>query len=351
MALALAAGLLAGCGAETWEKVLPLFFDGITKPGPPPPTRRVRRDLLREIEELKRELAEARAAAQARADAGAEEHRPAVERAESWAEAERLLPRDPAGQVDWSEALRSGAIAPRPAADPRAPAQAVLDLDLELARAGSRVFRARFSHGSHTAWLACGSCHPSVYPLARAAPPTVATMAAMQEGRSCGVCHGSVAFGLDRRCARCHPGVPARVEWRPPEEPRKPIERAATWDEALKLLPRRDEAPDWGKALAEGVIAPRPGIDPGAAGEDLLDLEVTRTPGGDEAAKVVFPHAAHTAWLKCESCHPEPYEQEGGKTPMSMERINAGELCGTCHGKVAFPLDACGRCHPAMGGG
>ena len=338
-----AVGLLTGCSSGARQTLLAFFFD---LPGAEqrPPTTRVRRDLLREIDGLKRDLERAKAEAKARA-APAKQAELSAERAKTWDEAAVTLPLDGAGGADWVQALKAGAIAPRPGADPKAPAQAVLDLDVEFANSG-RLFRAGFSHSAHTAWLACGNCHPSLFPLKRTTP-TVVTMAAMRRGAYCGACHGTVAFGVDGRCARCHAAIPAKAEWRP-AEPRAAVERATGWTEAARLLPQTEGTPDWTKALAQGVIAPRAGIDPNAKEEEGLDLDVVRSE--KEPAKVVFPHAAHTAWLVCDSCHPEPFKQEAGATAMSMDRINDGLFCGLCHGKVAFPLDACPRCHPAIGG-
>jgi c(7)-type cytochrome triheme protein len=36
---------------------------------------------------------------------------------------------------------------------------------------------------------------------------------------------------------------------------------------------------------------------------------------------------------------------------ITMAKIQAGEYCGACHGKVAFPVEACGRCHAILAGG
>lgn len=355
LALALGAAvaglLLGGCGKEMREKILPIFFDAAPGSGertPPPPTRRVRRDLLQEIEQLKRALDEAKAAAKRTAKPVRAEVLLPAEQARTWQEAGDRLPTDPAGNVNWVEALRAGTIAPRPSPDPKVPAQGVLDLDLQLTSPASAGFRADFSHASHTAWLACKSCHPTIFPLGRNAPPTVVTMAKIRQRQLCGVCHGAVAFGVEGNCSRCHTAIPAKSAWRPPAPPAKPIEGARAWTDAVKLLPVTDGAPDWTKALVQNVIAPRPGIEANAKEEDVLDLDVVRSEG--EPTKVVFPHAAHTAWLVCDSCHPEPFQQAGGATPITMEDLNGGKLCGRCHGTVAFPVDACGRCHPALAG-
>ena len=350
----LALALLSGCSAESRQKVFSIFFDGVQdgkEQAAPPPTRRVRRDLLREIEELKRELAAAREAAKAQKKETTEEGQRPAERAKTWEEVAELLPKDRAGHVDWMQALKAEAIAPRPGLDPKAPEQAVLELDVALASSPTKLFRLTFSHAPHTRWLTCANCHPSLFPLRQGSGPTVITMAKIEAGQSCGACHGSVAFGLEGRCARCHAAGRAATEWRPAEAPRKPIEQISRWEAAAKFLPKTEGEPDWGKALADGVIAPRPGLDPKAEDAPVFPLDVTRIPSGADMFKVVFRHEPHTAWLACESCHPAPFEMKAGATPMSMEKINAGELCGACHGRVAFPATACGRCHPALAGG
>jgi len=67
---------------------------------------------------------------------------------------------------------------------------------------------------------------------------------------------------------------------------------------------------------------------------------------------VVFPHEAHTKWLTCASCHDGIFKMKKGANPTTMAKmINAGESCGTCHGKVAFSLNTCGRCHTLLAGG
>lgn len=351
----LAVTLLAGCSADTRQKVLPIFFDGVPAEGaqePLPPTRRVRRDLLREIEDLKRELQQAQEAAKLRGTgAPTEEPQHPAEKAKTWEEAAEALPKDAAGRADWVQAIQTGAITPRPGVDAKGPEQAALDLDVDLVASPSKLFSVAFPHSAHTRWLTCGNCHPAIFPLKRGAEPTVVTMAKIQAGEQCGVCHGKVAFGVSEECARCHTKVPPKGDWRPSEEPRKPIERATRWDDAAKLLPVTAGGPDWVKALAEDVIAPRPGVGAKAADQPVFPLTIDRVPVDQPIFKVVFPHEAHTAWLGCDNCHPDRFQMQAGATPINMGLIYAGQACGACHGKVAFPPTACGRCHPAMGGG
>jgi c(7)-type cytochrome triheme protein len=345
--------MLDGCSAETRQTILPYFFDSasLAERRPRPPTRRVRRDLLQEIDQLKRELADARAAAKTQGGP-AEETRPPVEQAKDWQEASERLPRDSAGHVDWVQALKDGAVAPRPAIDPKKPGQASLDLDLELTTSGSASFAVKYPHAPHTEWLTCGNCHPAIFPLGRQAMPIIITMAKIRKGEYCGACHGRVAFGTEGECARCHRRVPAKAEWRPTEAAQTPIERATEWEQALKSLPVTAGSPDWAKALVEGVIAPRPGIDPKEEDQGVFPLPVELVPADAPAFKVVFPHETHTKILSCPSCHPGIFQMAAGADPITMDKIYAGEYCGRCHGKVAFqPATACGRCHPVMAGG
>jgi c(7)-type cytochrome triheme protein len=345
----LAAALLSGCSAETRQRLLPYVFDGAPEPGraEPPPTRRVRQDLQREIEALRRENADLRAAAQNAAERGRGDapERPA-ERARTWTEAMTLLAHDADGAVDWNRSVEAGAIRPRPGLDPATPVQAGFDLDVEVTRGGHPFFASGFRHAPHTRWLACGSCHPSLFPLAPGAPRPAVTMAAIRAGRACGACHGPVAFAVETRCPACHARVPATDTWQPPA-PARALEGARTWDEARAGLPLKGSTPDWEAARAAGLLAPRPR--PGAAAVEPLDLDVTRVPKEGEAFKAVFRHAVHTAWLACESCHPAPFQMQAGATPMTMAELDKGELCGRCHGKVAFPMAECARCHPALG--
>jgi c(7)-type cytochrome triheme protein len=63
----------------------------------------------------------------------------------------------------------------------------------------------------------------------------------------------------------------------------------------------------------------------------------------------IFPHKSHTAWLDCNSCHPDLFNiKKKGTRDFSMRNILNGEFCGVCHLSVAFPVHDCKRCHPKM---
>lgn len=341
--------VLAGCAAPMRQRLLSLLID---TPQPPPPTQRLRRDLLQEIATLNQQLADAKQAAAVpqEPDPSAGASKRPIEQTASWKEAASLLPHDAGGYVDWAQAVRDGVIAPRASWDAREPQLAVFPLDVALKTPGQEAFAVGFPHSTHTTWLACGSCHPGIFPLPRGQREPI-TMAKIRQGQFCGVCHGKVSFSVEGRCARCHTALPPRTPWAPPTAPSKPIEHARGWEETALMLPTKDEAPDWTAALVKGVIAPRPGIEPDAEEQPIFPSDVVRVPpeeSGGELLKVTFPHSVHTAWLKCESCHPEPFQMKAGATPISMEKIHEGKYCGVCHGTVAFPRTSCNRCHTAM---
>jgi len=114
----------------------------------------------------------------------------------------------------------------------------------------------------------------------------------------------------------------------------------------------RDEAglTDWVQALRKGHIAPRSDLT--GMGIDLkpLDLDIVFT-DTEAMPNVLFPHAAHTEWLSCNTCHPYLYQKKKGTSNISMTDVLNGKSCGLCHGKIAFaPTKNCMRCHSVSDG-
>ena len=103
---------------------------------------------------------------------------------------------------------------------------------------------------------------------------------------------------------------------------------------------------DWAKAVKDNVIVPRHSLDE-AEGEEMppLDMNVVIETKSDFINNVLYPHYIHTWWLKCEVCHPKIFVPQKGGNRMFMTEIAQGQWCGRCHGKVAFPLTDCKRCH------
>ena len=103
---------------------------------------------------------------------------------------------------------------------------------------------------------------------------------------------------------------------------------------------------DWAEALRSGKISPKDSLDPNAKNSPVMDLDVVIETKSKYQPDVVFPHKIHTMWLKCENCHPAIFKPKAGGNPeMHMVKIAAGEYCGRCHNRVAFPLTDCLRCH------
>ena len=101
---------------------------------------------------------------------------------------------------------------------------------------------------------------------------------------------------------------------------------------------------DWVKSLNENKINPRfdrndPNVKP-----MVMDMNIVREVKGS-MPDVVYPHKEHTQWLDCSNCHPAIFIPQKGANQISMAAILLGQKCGVCHGKVAFPVSDCRRCH------
>jgi len=62
----------------------------------------------------------------------------------------------------------------------------------------------------------------------------------------------------------------------------------------------------------------------------------------------IFPHWIHRINYRCDACHDSLFKMEHGGTPVTMDLMKAGKVCGACHnGQLAFGSDfqSCGRCH------
>ena len=116
--------------------------------------------------------------------------------------------------------------------------------------------------------------------------------------------------------------------------------------ESFDSLPRSRSGNyvDWNKAIDNKLIAPRSDINNPDAMAVVLDLNIVRQVKGS-MPDVVYPHKQHTQWLDCANCHPAIFIPMKGANQISMASILMGEKCGVCHGKVAFPVSECRRCH------
>ncbi len=201
-------------------------------------------------------------------------------------------------------------------------------------KAGKDLRPVVFPHWVHRPKYTCNVCHPGLG-FAMKAGDTDIKQADLEAGKYCGKCHdGTESFGL-KECNRCH-------SYQLDVKENKKIE------EALKDLPKDffGNKINWGAAMKDGKIKPKTSL-----GEDILELRgndivIPVTKYAPHPPDVLFPHKVHTLQLECENCHPSPFEKkEGGNPEMNMMKIISGQYCGTCHGKVSFPLEDCFRCH------
>lgn len=103
---------------------------------------------------------------------------------------------------------------------------------------------------------------------------------------------------------------------------------------------------DWAAIVKEGKIKPWESLDPNAPVAPPFPMDVVIKTKSASMEDVVFPHYIHTYWLNCTNCHPAIFNMKAGGNPdMTMAKIAAGQYCGRCHDKVAFPLTDCQRCH------
>jgi c(7)-type cytochrome triheme protein len=126
-------------------------------------------------------------------------------------------------------------------------------------------------------------------------------------------------------------------------QPRPEIESLDSWEQVLEKLPKDyKKKADWSAAIEQGLVRPRPGADPSTllATAFKYDFIIAAEKPKNEG---YFPHSAHTQWLGCKNCHTSIYPYK--RNPATMKEMRAGASCGTCHGKVAFSLKQCKRCH------
>jgi c(7)-type cytochrome triheme protein len=116
--------------------------------------------------------------------------------------------------------------------------------------------------------------------------------------------------------------------------------------EAFATLPKSASGNyiNWSRAIGEKLVKPRYDMNNPDRPPVVLDLNIVREVKGT-MPDVVYPHKQHTEWLDCSNCHPAIFIPQKGANQISMASILLGEKCGVCHGKVAFPVSECRRCH------
>ncbi len=191
-----------------------------------------------------------------------------------------------------------------------------------------------FPHWWHRTVFTCKVCHSDIGFIMKAGANDI-KMADIQQGKWCGTCHnGKIAFAAVF-CPRCHS---KGIEVKENRNPKEHLSKLPTDNYGNKV--------DWVKAINDGSINPKADVE--GTGKMVVfdrDIEFKVQGEGIPLPNVIYPHKQHTQWLFCNNCHPAIFQMKAGGNPVTMVNIFQGEYCGVCHGKVAFPLLDCFRCH------
>ncbi len=210
----------------------------------------------------------------------------------------------------------------------------------------------RFDHWLHRALYTCRLCHVDIG-FSMEENATGITAATNMKGFYCGACHNgtrlfgeikifaacsvNTAPGENTQCDRCH-------------SVGKNVQKKYDYKSFTEKLPKSkfENLIDWEEAEARGLIHPidyLPGISvkrqPLNAQKDFsITSKSTWMPD------IIFSHKKHVVWNGCEVCHPDIFPSaKKGTVQYSMLEIANGQYCGLCHGRVAFPLNNCEKCH------
>ena len=220
---------------------------------------------------------------------------------------------------------------------------------LQARAAKARVPLVAFDHWTHRARFTCRLCHVDVG-FAMQAGATGVSAATNEKGFHCGACHnGRTAFEGKPIFASCSAAGDARTEapCRRCHSGESQAKSAA--DHAALKLPRAAFGEiDWQKAEDQGLVHPLDALEGVSTPRPPLrmDRDVDIATHGAWMTDVKFSHKKHAVWNGCEVCHPEIFPKtQAGAAKFTMFQIAAGEACGACHGKVAFALAYCDKCH------
>ncbi len=213
-----------------------------------------------------------------------------------------------------------------------------------------------FDHWFHRSQFTCRLCHIDIA-FGMKAGTTGIKAADNMKGYYCGTCHnGKTTFDnrFDnrkifeacskkytqedvKRCNRCH-------------SLGKDVKKEHDFSKFAETMPkeRLGNGINWEKAQAEGLIKPINYIEGISIKRPSMTIQkdFALNPKIEGMPDIIYSHKKHTVWNGCEVCHPEIFiGVKKGATKYSMIEIFDGKFCGVCHGKVAFPLTDCQRCH------
>jgi len=205
-----------------------------------------------------------------------------------------------------------------------------------------------FDHWLHRAKFTCRLCHLDIGFAMRANGTGIAA-SSNRQGHYCGVCHdGKRSFEGKPVFASCSDDAKGKECIRCHSLGKRGARKYNYWAFTAKL-PKGFYGVDWQAAESAGKIKPVDFL------EGISVKKVAIQTRQDFSIKaplswahpIIFSHEKHSLWAGCGLCHPEIFPT----TPIEAARNSMflhleGRGCGTCHGKVAFPLNNCVQCHP-----
>jgi c(7)-type cytochrome triheme protein len=201
-----------------------------------------------------------------------------------------------------------------------------------------------FPHWLHRAQFTCQVCH-SELEFSFYKGENDISHNDIDQGRYCGACHDNgIAFGPDN-CKRCHVEIDNGAS----------IKLDALFPSVTAGLPQTEygDGIAWGEALKQGMINPKKYLDEENYMEPMPLPEHLKKPlrwtTNAPRVYVSFSHTEHMEWLDCSNCHPDIFNiKNTGTVSFDKETFLYGQFCGICHMGVAFPINACNRCHPGV---
>lgn len=212
-----------------------------------------------------------------------------------------------------------------------------------------------FSHEVHVDMFGCKECH---YGIIKSGPKKPTTMAQMEKGATCGVCHnGGVAFSVADDCSSCHPTKEITFKTETAgdtlfsHDVHTGMYSCSDCHSDI-FAPKTDNTPVSMGQMEEGKScgACHNGDDAFSVAEDCSSCHPTReiTFKTETAGTVLFSHDVHTSMVSCSDCHLDVFGHSTGNAPVSMSQMEEGKSCGACHnGDDAFSVaENCSTCHP-----
>ena len=211
-----------------------------------------------------------------------------------------------------------------------------------------------YPHWLHRLYYDCKACHQDIFIMKRG--ENKISHATMKMGFMCGACHNGVAaFSSEDKCERCHSAGMETAEHLK-DAAGLDLEKVKSTALRLGALWNSDNLPpgrlaldrfgsiDWLYLKSVGIHNPIKSLKPDASDErrdNTILFEATMA----GITPVPFSHKAHSARVKCSSCHNEIFKDELGGQAVTHRAMAEGKFCGYCHGKVAFKQAECKKCH------